>query len=501
MTGFELLCGLVLIFLTFYYYLVRDYDFWKRRGISGPKPVPLFGNFMNSLLGKISLGDEMVKYYKQYKHLPVVGLFIRNQRVLGIIDPDIIKTILIKDFSKFADRGLRVNKVAEPLSQHLFSLETKRWRPLRTKLSPIFTSGKLKDMFSLILECSVNFEKYLDTLVAEGKPIDCRELTARFTTDVIGSCSFGIDANAMSQKESKFREIGRQIFYPGWKQIFRMRLRESLPKLYTLIGYILPHDEMTKFFTEIVLDTIEYRKKNNIVRHDFINKLMELQAHSEKLGDIELTDTLLAAQAFVFFAAGFETSAATIANALYELALNQKLQIKVREEIREHYALNNGEWPYENINDMPLLDAVFKETLRKYPPITIIMRKAEENYTFEDLKLTIPKGTRIFIPSYAMQHDPEIYPDPEVFDINRFTADAVAKRHPMHYIPFGDGPRNCIGARFALFQTKIGLIKVLLKYKVDTCEETRPYEIEPRSFLLAPKNTITLKMSKLTVLA
>lgn len=111
MTGFELLCGLVIVFLGFYYYLIHDYDFWKRRGIPGPKPVPVFGNFKNTLLGKISIGDEMGKYYTQYKHVPVIGLFIRKQRVLGVLDPDIIKTILIKDFSKFADRGLKVNEV------------------------------------------------------------------------------------------------------------------------------------------------------------------------------------------------------------------------------------------------------------------------------------------------------------------------------------------------------------------------------------------------------
>lgn len=73
------------------------------------------------------------------------------------------------------------------------------------------------------------------------------------------------------------------------------------------------------------------------------------------------------------------------------------------------------------------------------------MRQSLEDYTFESIKLTIPKDTRIFIPIYAIHRDPDIYPNPEVFDINRFNKEAEATRHPMHYLPFGDGPRNCIG--------------------------------------------------------
>ena len=87
----------------------------------------------------------------------------------------------------------------------------------------------------------------------------------------------------------------------------------------------------------------------------------------------------------------------------------------------------------------------FPETLRKYPPLPILMRKNTEDYTFENMKLTIPKNTRIFIPLYAIHRDPDIYPNPDVFDIDRFKKSAIAARHPMHYLPFGDGPRNCLG--------------------------------------------------------
>ena len=302
--------------------------------------------------------------------------------------------------------------------------------------------------------------------------------------------------NAMSDMQCKFRDIGREFFGPGLKQIIKNRLRENFPIVYTFLGYILPRDETTIFFTNAVLDMIKHRRKNKIVRMDFINTLMDLQDHPEKLS-IKLTDPLLVAQAFLFFVAGFETSSSTMANALYELAQNQDVQDKLRAEIKEHHELNDGKWQYENIKKMPILDAVFKETLRKYPPVTVIMRKNTEEYTFEDIKLTIPKNTRIFISAYGIHRDPEIYPNPDAFDIDRFKEDAVAARHPMHYLPFGDGPRNCVGARFAIFQTKIGLIKILRTYKVDVCERTQiPYINEPRTFTLAPKHGLDLKVTK-----
>ncbi|XP_026675117.1 cytochrome P450 6A1-like [Ceratina calcarata] len=429
----EIVCGLILLLLFFYYRAVKSFQFWKERGIPGPEPMFLFGNVLPVFMGLISLGDHVTKYYEQYKHLPVFGMFIRSNRVLVVNDPDIIQTILVKDFSKFANRGIALNESMEPLSQHLFLLEPKRWRPLRTRLSPTFTSGKLKEMFSMIIECSNTFEKYVDSLIANGNNIDVREVCARFTTDVISSCAFGLDTNAMSGENNKFREIGKTFFNMSLVQRIKIQLREGLPTLYTLLGYILPRDDMTQFFTKVVNDVIDYRRKNNVVRQDFIHTLMDLQDHPEKLS-ISMT-----------------------------------------------------------------LKNLFKQTLRKLPPITVIMRKSCEDYYFESLKLSIPKGTRIFIPTYAIHRDPEVYPNPEVYDISRFTEEAVKARHPMHYLPFGDGPRNCIGARFAIFQTKIGLIKVIKNFKVDVCEQTQiPFINDPRMLFLSPKDgKLILKLTKL----
>lgn len=174
----------------------------------------------------------------------------------------------------------------EPLSQNLLNLEPERWRPLRSKLTPMFTSGKLKDMFGLILECANIFEKYLDKLAAGDEPADFREVTAKYTTDVIGSCAFGIDMNSMSDEKSEFREVGREIFRPGLENLIRIKMRLYATKLYGWLGYIIPQRRLTLFFTKLVTDTMRYRKEHDVYRPDFIHMLMQLKQHPEKMGNI-----------------------------------------------------------------------------------------------------------------------------------------------------------------------------------------------------------------------
>ncbi|NP_001352788.1 cytochrome P450 6a14 [Bombus impatiens] len=493
----EILCGLALALIVLYCYLTIRYNFWTSRGVPGPKPTLLFGNIMKSMFGKESLPQLLTRNYNDFKNEPMVGIFLRTVPVLMVKDPDLIKDILIKDFSKFANRGFIKSEPAIPLSNHLFSLEAKRWRPLRTQLSPVFTSGKLRGTFSLILECSNHLESYLNTMIEKGDPIDVRELAARFTTDVIGSCAFGIEMNSLSENESDFRRIGKQIFSTDFWKILRIRIRQILPPLHVLLARILPYDEETKMIMGITRETIEYREKNKIVRPDFMNILMELKRHPERVADIKLSDDLLAAQTFIFFAAGFETSSTTISNALYELALNHDIQDKLREEIEHFAAKNDGEWKYETIKQMQYLDKVFQETLRKYPALPFLSRESVEDYTFENTKVTIPKETLIWVPVFPIHRDPEIYPDPEKFDPERFSEDKMKERNPMYYLPFGHGPRNCVGARFAIYQTKIGLIKILHKNKVGVCSKTPiPYEYNPLSFVLTPTTGLYLTITK-----
>ncbi|KAL0124312.1 hypothetical protein PUN28_006273 [Cardiocondyla obscurior] len=232
------------------------------------------------------MGDFITKIYNDYKNESMIGIFSSRTPILIVKDLDLIKDIIIKDFSVFANRGLPTFEKAEPLSQHLFALEPKRWRPLRTKLSPVFTSGKLKEMFSLISECGDYLVKYMEKIADKNEPVECRELTAKYTTDVIGSCAFGIEMHALSNEDSEFRKMGRKIFVSSWKNILRLRIRQMFPWLYEVLGHIVSPTDVTKFFIRVIVETIDYRETNNVIRNDFIDMLRELKKHPDKLGDI-----------------------------------------------------------------------------------------------------------------------------------------------------------------------------------------------------------------------
>ncbi|XP_076284688.1 cytochrome P450 6a2-like isoform X2 [Lasioglossum baleicum] len=356
----ELFCGVIALLIVFYYYWVSHYDFWRKRGVFGPRPHPIFGNLLSLTLARIGITEVVMDLYKRYKHEPVVGLFEGISPILVIHDPDLIKTVLIRDFSFFQDRPHTVHERTEPMSLNLFQLDPVRWRALRPKLTPMFTSGKLRDMFALMVECSKCLEGYLNSAVSIGEPVEIRELTAKYTTDVIGTCAFGINMNAINEENNEFRQMGKRIFDGTTEHTLRLKTRLLWPKFYDLLGFVMPERTVAPFFTKLVMNTIKYRREHGIYRPDCINMLMEFKKHPEQIKGIELTDTLLTAQAFAFFAAGFETSGTSMTWALYELAQNHDIQDKVHKEIKAYHDKYGDTFTVESLNEMKYLDKVFK---------------------------------------------------------------------------------------------------------------------------------------------
>ena len=165
-------------------------------------------------------------------------------------------------------------------------LEAEKWRPLRTKLSPIFTSGKLKEMFPLIADCAKNLEMHLNKLVERNEPVDCRDLAGKFTTDAIGSCAFGLEINSLRNENCEFRKISTKMFRPSVKQAIRDLCREFTPSLYQLIGSYLQIKDIDDFYINLFTSTMKYREENNVVRPDFVQLLMELKKQQNKFDNI-----------------------------------------------------------------------------------------------------------------------------------------------------------------------------------------------------------------------
>ncbi|CAF1466073.1 unnamed protein product [Adineta steineri] len=108
----------------------------------------------------------------------------------------------------------------------------------------------------------------------------------------------------------------------------------------------------------------------------------------------------------------------------------------------------------------------------------------------------LPKGTVINVPVYSLHHDPNVWPDPEKFIPERFLPEEKAKRHPMAFLPFGDGPRNCIGMRFALLEAKIAIAKAIRVIEIQSCEKTEIPLILTKTTMLSPQNGVWLRVAR-----
>lgn len=160
----------------------------------------------------------------------------------------------------------------------------------------------------------------------------------------------------------------------------------------------------------------------------------------------------------------------------YELAQNPDIQRELHDEIDAHLATLNGKpVTYEALRQMSFLDMVVSESLRKWPPAPQIERSCTKDYSLDmgnGRRIEIKKGQIIFFPIYHLQHDPNYYPNPEQFDPRRFSDENRNAIIPGTYIPFGIGPRTCIGARFALMEAKLLLFHFFSKFSVEKCLQT-----------------------------
>ncbi|XP_012280030.1 probable cytochrome P450 6a13 [Orussus abietinus] len=487
-----------LLSLLIYVYFTRTFDFWSSRSVSCRKPTVFFGNYASVLLFRKSISECIQEMYSWFPEERFFGVYKVRSPVLVLRDPELVKAVCSKDFFVFSNRGIPVNNSQDPLAGHLFNLEGKRWKGLRSKLTPAFSSGKIKRMFYLLAECS---EEFQGLIRSSSGSVEVRDLAAKFTIDVIGSCAFGIQIGALANEDSEFRRMARKLSSPGYKATLWRTLRTALPGLYKLLGVQVIDPEVTRFFKDVVSQMIHQRTNTEVKRHDFMDLLIELKNKGSLEGDatngaalndedaqaakeIELDENAMAAQAFVFFTAGYETSSTTISFCLYELALDAEVQDRTRQDILSALEKTEGKLTYDAVQEMKYLDMVVLETLRKYPPGPLLSRRCEQPYKIPGTKVELPTGMRVVIPIYGLHHDPDHYPEPERFVPERFSEENRRSRHPYTFLAFGEGPRSCIGMRFALLQTKVGIISFLRGHRVEICDKSPiPMKFSSRSLV------------------
>lgn len=345
------------VLVVIYYYIKWSFNYWQRRGVFVPfQPTFPLGNLKSLFNKKEGILDIVVATYDASKSIKARygGIYFLPSPYLVVVDPEILRLIMAKDFHIFHERGDYFNEEKNPLSGHLFNIYGTRWKHMRAKLTPTFTSGKMKMMFHTLIECGgallESVERHSDN------PIDIKEVLGNFTTDIIGSCAFGLECSSFADEESDFRKHGKKFFNQSF---FVVLFGNAFPKLAKKLGLEGMEKDSIEFFMKVVRNNIDYREKNNYRRNDFFQLLMDIKQQSEEKGsEKRFTVEEFAAQVFVFFLAGFETSSTTMTFALYELAKHQDIQKRVRKEINDVLSHHDGKLTYDAIQDMKYLRCV-----------------------------------------------------------------------------------------------------------------------------------------------
>ncbi|XP_063532700.1 cytochrome P450 6B1-like [Cydia strobilella] len=477
---------LALLTIIVYYFSTRNHDYWAKRNVKHDPPVFLFGNNFKGFFGRQSFVEVANDLYNRFPNEKVVGYYRGSTPELYIRDPDIVRNILSNDFAYFYPRGLGRNTEVEPLLANVFHADGDLWKLTRQRLTPAFTTARLKAMFPLVVRCAERLQGVARAAAARPGACDVHELMARFTTEFIGACGFGVETDSLGNEDSQFRKIGRLMFLRPVPVIIKFMMWELFP---LLRSYIHVFDrKLDKTFFDFVKNIRDVRQCKPSGRHDFIDLLLELEVKGKIVGEsiehrnpdgtpvtveMEMDLKMMVAQVFIFFGAGFETSSSATSYTLHQLAFNPKSQLKIQSEIDEVLQKYDNKLCYDAVAEMTLLSMAFKEAMRMFPSVGVLNRVCARPYTFPELGLTVDPGVKIVVPVEALQNDEKYFDNPRDFQPERFTPEEVKKRHKYVYLPFGDGPRACIGSRLGEMQSLAGLAAVLQVCSVAPAPTTR----------------------------
>ncbi|KAH0999931.1 hypothetical protein HUJ04_008167 [Dendroctonus ponderosae] len=504
----------VLIWFRF----LKPMNHFTKMGVKQTKPWPILGDIWRNLFQQMHSLESVEFYYKMFPGARYSGFYQFNIPALIIKDSELLKQITVRDFDHFTDHRTFVDADVDPLwAGNLFALTGQTWKEMRATLSGSFTSSKMKNMVHYMNGAAENFVQFFLNKNEKLIEIDMKDAFTRFTNDVISTTTFGIEVDSLkSPNNAIYLMAKRSTDYSSLYRRLRFFAMLMMPKLTRLLNVGLFEKDLSSFFFKTIKDTIHVREEKGIVRQDMLNLLLEarkgiLYENSDALMETGfatvkeytqsgkgrqkttyLTDDDIASQAMIFFFAGFDSVAIVMCFGSYELAVNKEIQNKLRSEVVESRRLNGGKVTYESLLKMNYMDQVISEVLRKWPPIPTADRVATQPYTIEPVNadekpVNLKIGDVISIPIFGYHRDPKNFENPTKFDPERFSDENKSKIKPYTYMPFGLGPRNCIGSRFALLEIKALFYHLLLNFEIEPTKITTvPMKLSVKTFTPTP---------------
>lgn len=464
--------GLFLFFaislLVIYFYAKWPYNYWRKQGIEEitDKIIPVFGHTLSILYFRESLSDICTRLYKKSTS-SMVGMYHLNIPVLIVREPELIKEIQVKQFNNFRNNLVGVDADRDPFSAaHPFFAKDDLWKKHHDRFAKGMSSKKLKIMFEAMQRVSLNFEKTLELTESE---VNLKKLCLAFTSEIVCNAGFGIEY------DQTYAKMSGKIFEYTWINEFRHLFNFFIPKLAKILQLNFETEEMRGYFSAIAKRIVENERGD-----DFVRMTMETLG---EVNNLEVATSLVSA----FYIDASATAANIISMTLFRLSKHSDIQEKVRDEIRETLDKHNGELSYELLKELIYMQQVINETMRLHPILDVHGKVCTETATLcgsDGQTCTLQPGNIVMLPVLGLHTDERYWNDPENFDPDRFFDERQDKLIRYAYLPFGEGPRQCLGMRFGLIETKIVLVTILKKYKLVSSKKTNfPLKMDTRSTL------------------
>uniref|UniRef100_A0A8C4L610 Cytochrome P450 family 4 subfamily F member 22 n=1 Tax=Equus asinus TaxID=9793 RepID=A0A8C4L610_EQUAS len=393
--------------------------------------------------------------------------------LLVLVHPDYIKPVVGASAAIAPKDDLFYGFLKPWLGDGLLLSKGDKWSRHRRLLTPAFHFDILKPYMKIFNQCTNTMHAKWRRL-AKGSVVslDMFEHISLMTLDSLQKCVFSYNSNCQEKMSDYITAI---IALSALVVRRQYTLHHHLDFIYYLTAdgrrFRQACDTVHRFTTEVIQERRRglcqqgaeaWLKARQGKTLDFIDVLLLARDEEGK----ELSDEDIRAEADTFMFEGHDTTSSGLSWVLFNLAKYPEYQEKCREEIQEVMKgreLEELEW--DDLTQLPFTTMCIKESLRQFPPVTLVSRRCTEDIKLPDGRI-IPKGIICLVSIYGTHHNPTVWPDSKVYNPYRFDPDNPQQRSPLAFVPFSAGPRNCIGQSFAMAEMRVVLALTLLRFRL-----------------------------------